>query len=180
MKVLLLCTGFYFMHKLPKKIPIVSYLVYFILIFHPYPYNVLSCLLFCIFFQDLQTMFISWKWVFPSLFVAILFLSQYWNLSSSLIALLSYGLPIFILFILKKDWIGSADVCFILYFSILLGYQRMSVAILLATVSALSFCILFQKREVPFLCFLSVGIYISCFTGYRIWYGIMNFLLGVM
>lgn len=180
MKIFLFIIGVIFGYYLPQKVPIPYYICYLCLLFFPtFPNDVLTCFLYCLFLQDLQTMYISKKWIFPSLFIASLFLYQYWNISSSLVALIAYGLPVFLLFTFKKDWIGSADVCFISYFSLLLGYQRMSVAILISTLSALLFCVLFRKKEVPFLCFLSFGIYFSVLFGYRIWYAIFNFILGV-
>ncbi|MBQ0066183.1 MAG: prepilin peptidase [Firmicutes bacterium] len=178
MKPFLFFIILYYSSKLPRKIPIYIHLVFLLLLIPVHRmYVPLTALLYCLFLQDLETMYISKKWIAPSIMAGIFSLYSYWNLSSSLAALLFFFFPIFVLYRFKKDWIGSADVCFIGYFSLLLGYQRMSVALLIGTVFGLLFCLIFKKREIPFLCFLVVGVYISCLYGYQLWYVLFRFFI---
>lgn len=175
MKIFLFILVLIFSCFLPRRVPIMYHLIFLILLYYPnYPYDVFTAFLYCLFLQDLQTMYISKHWIAPSLLIGFLILYKYWNITSSILALILYVFPISIMYLLKKEWMGCADLYYISYFSIILGYQRLSVTLLISTLSALLFCLCFKKREVPFLSFLSIGVYISCICGYQIWYELFD------
>ncbi len=115
--------------------------------------------------QDAKSMYINKWWILLS--IPFLFVFPIHIYSS----LLSIGYGIIGYFFYKKmHWLGSADVYFFFYFGILMGYERFSVAICIGSVLGLGFALLFKKKQIPYLTFLTIGILISYACGYSIWY----------
>ena len=82
----------------------------------------------------------------------------------------------------KREGLGFGDVKFMLLLGAFLGFQKLTVAVLLASFAGVLvglFFIVFKKKTVklalPFGTFLSLGSYISLFFGHEI----LNFLRGL-
>lgn len=126
--------------------------------------------------QDAKTMYFSKRWILPSLILGLLVWKPY-DLWGSLLGAILFGLPSLCMFHCRKDWIGSADVCFLFYFGWILGYERMIVAMFIALIIGFLWLGLgkrfFAAKEIPFVSCLAIGVSISLFCGYRIWYSLL-------
>ena len=112
--------------------------------------------------KDYETMYIEKYWIFPSILL-LFFCSSYVPLlnrvSTSLVFLFVSGT----IKLIKSDWIGSADVCYLvffgLYISVLLGILW----------------ILYKKKHIlPYVSCLAIGVWIAVLKGYTIFYFLMN------
>lgn len=123
--------------------------------------------------KDYKTMYIEKYWILPSSLLLI-FCSSYVPLlnrilTSLIFLLLSGGIKYF-----KTDWIGSADVCFLVFFGFYLGMERMLVALYISVI--IGFVWLYIKKEsiLPYLSCLALGVWIAYLKGYTLFYFIMN------
>lgn len=128
---------------------------------------VLLIYIYCLFWQDLKTYYISKKWIVPSLFL-ILYLGFPQNWLSSVSGALLYGFPSFAMHRFKPEWIGLADVVYFFYFGALLGLERMIVACLIAIGIGFFWMLGMKKTILPFCSCLSIGVWIAYLKGYTI------------
>lgn len=120
-------------------------------------------------YRDWKDQYISLWWIPPSLVVFSLYPPTIdWE---HVCGAFLFGLPGAYMYHFKEHWIGSADVCFLFFFGLILGYQRMIIAMLVALPLGIFWS--FRKRDVPFITCLCVGIWIAHRMGYKIWYHFM-------
>lgn len=100
--------------------------------------------------KDYETMYIEKYWIFPSILL-LFFCSSYVPLlnrvSTSLVFLFVSGT----IKLIKSDWIGSADVCYLVFFGFYLGIERMLVALYISVLLGILW-ILYKKKAYPSLC----------------------------
>lgn len=88
-------------------------------------------------------MYIEKYWIFPSILL-LFFCSSYVPLlnrvSTSLVFLFVSGT----IKLIKSDWIGSADVCYLVFFGFYLGIERMLVALYISVLLGILW-ILYKK-----------------------------------
>ena len=93
--------------------------------------------------KDYETMYIEKYWIFPSILL-LFFCSSYVPLlnrvSTSLVFLFVSGT----IKLIKSDWIGSADVCYLFFFGFYLGIERMLVALYISVLLGILW-ILYKK-----------------------------------
>ncbi len=124
--------------------------------------------------QDAKTMYISKKWIVPTIVLCVLWLLQEpleWM--DSFCGSCIYG-GVALWMYCKHHWLGSADVCYLFVFGFLLGYERMSIAIGLSALMGICICVCLKKEKIPYLTFLSCGIWVSYVYGYRIWFHLLQ------
>lgn len=129
-----------------------------------------------VFIQDIRTMYYSKYWFYSSVLIGFLVWKPY-DLLGSLFGALLFSLPAACIYKIKKNWIGIADVLFLAYFGAILGYERMLVAMFIALFVAFIWAginhFFFKKDEIPFVSCLVIGVIISLYFGYRIYYQIL-------
>lgn len=151
-----------------------------------------SSVLICIFFIDLEHMLIFNR--FTIIFAALGIVAMFFDGSTTILdhvigslagAVLFLGLYFGCILILKKEGFGFGDVKLIIAAGLLLGWQKLVLAILIASLSAsvVLFIIKYKNKdengkEYPFAPFIVVGIMTSLLVGTPIisWY--MNLILG--
>lgn len=78
--------------------------------------------------KDYETMHIEKYWIFPSL-LFLFFCSSYVPLLNRVCTSLAFLFVSGTIKLIKSDWIGSADVCYLAFFGFYLGIERMLVAL---------------------------------------------------
>ena len=116
--------------------------------------------------KDYETMYIEKYWIFPSILL-LFFCSSYVPLlnrvSTSLVFLFVSGT----IKLIKSDWIGSADVCY-------LGMERMLVALYISVLLGILWILYKKKHILPYVSCLAIGVWIAVLKGYTIFYFLMN------
>lgn len=124
--------------------------------------------------QDMRTYYISRWWLLVLVPVGIGMLIVYpVPVRESVTGACLYGLPGLLMHHWHRDWIGSADVGFFFYYGYLLGCYRMMVAMCISLFIAFIWLFIKKKRNqsmIPFLTCMSLGVGLSFFKGYAIWY----------
>lgn len=132
--------------------------------------------LFSVFYNDIKTMYFSKVWSLISLpfllcFPSVSFLNR---CMSSLI----FFLVSFCMYKFHRDWLGSADVCFLGYFGFCLGFERFLVALYISLLIGFIwlFVLYVQKKAciLPYLSCLSIGVWIAWMRGYTLFDHILN------
>ena len=70
----------------------------------------------------------------------------------------------------RKHWMGMADVAYMFYFGLLIGYERMIIAVLISVIFGFLFFVLKKENMIPYLSCLSIGILFSLCKGYTLFY----------
>ncbi len=134
-----------------------------LVLFHYLPIPIyVSIFLYCLCIQDYYTYYISKKWILPSLALLIYF--HPYSIGTSLI----YGILSYIMY--RKHWMGMADVAYMFYFGLLIGYERMTIAVLISVIFGFLFFVLKKENMIPYLSCLSIGILFSLCKGYTLFY----------
>lgn len=96
----------------------------------PFQLSTLYVVLFLYFLakKDYATMYIEKYWIFPSILL-LCFCSNYVPLFNRVCTSLVFLLVSGTIKIIRTEWIGSADVCFLTFFGFYLGMERMLVAL---------------------------------------------------
>lgn len=119
--------------------------------------------------KDYETMYIEKYWIFPSILL-LFFCSSYVPLlnrvSTSLVFLFVSGT----IKLIKSDWIGSADVCYLVF----LGIERMLVALYISVLLGILWILYKKKHILPYVSCLAIGVWIAVLKGYTIFYFLMN------
>lgn len=124
--------------------------------------------LFAIAINDWQTMYFSKWWVLPSLVILGLFFPV--DLVSSCMGTFLFGGMSILLYHIHHDWIGVADVAYLSYFGFLLGYERMTIALLIGISIGLVYAYIRKAKTIPFLTCLSLGCLVAWWHGYELFY----------
>ena len=149
-----------------------------------------SSVLICIFFIDLEHMLVfdSLVVVLAILGIVAIFVDPDYDWASHLIGAavgfgFFFGVFAFFYFVLKKDALGGGDIELALVMGLLLGWERLLFALIVASVSAAVILSIVSYRrkesrdkEYPFAPFLCVGFAISLFFGTAV----INFYLGIL
>lgn len=123
--------------------------------------------------KDYETMYIEKTWCIPSLFL-FLFCSSYVTLENRLFTCLFFLSVSGGMKLIKPNWIGSADVCFLAFFGFYLGMERMLVALYGSVLLGLLFVCIKKERVLPYLSCLAFGVWIAYLKGYTLFYFLMN------
>ena len=146
--------------------------------------------LICIFFIDLEHLLIYNRFliILALLGVVAIFFDRYTRWYDHLIGAVAFGAVFLLIYygaiwVLKKEGLGFGDVKFAFAAGLLLGWQRMLFAMLIASVSASVVLVIIrrvrgdeQDKEYPFGPFISVGIAVALFFGAPI----INWYLGLI
>ena len=98
--------------------------------------------------KDYETMYIEKYWIF-------LFVSG-------------------IIKLIKSDWIGSADVCYLTFFGLYLGIERMLVALYISILLGFLWILYKKKHILPYVSCLCIGVWIAVLKGYTIFHFLIN------
>ena len=123
--------------------------------------------------KDYETMYIEKYWIFPSILL-LFFCSSYVPLFNRVCTSLVFLLVSGTIKMIKLDWIGSADVCFLTFFGFYLGIERMLVALYISVLLGFIWALYKKKHILPYLSCLSIGVWIAYLKGYTIFYFLMN------
>lgn len=150
-----------------------------------------SSLLICVFFIDLEHMLVFDRFVMLLLILGVLaaFFDPYYGWVSHLIGGVAgfavlYGMQAFFYYALKKDGLGGGDIKLTGAVGLLLGWERLLLAMVLASVSACVILMILQRKqgndegeedsdkEYPFAPFLCSGFWVALTFGAQIitWY----------
>lgn len=99
--------------------------------------------------KDYETMHIEKYWIFPSL-LFLFFCSSYVPLLNRVCTSLAFLFVSGTIKLIKSDWIGSADVCYLAFFGFYLGIERMLVALYTSVLLGILW-ILYKKKAYPSL-----------------------------
>ena len=95
--------------------------------------------------KDYETMYIEKYWVFPSILL-LFFCSSYVPLLNRVCTSLVFLFVSGTIKLIKSDWIGSADVCYLTFFGFYLGIERMLVALYISVLLGILW-ILYKKTH---------------------------------
>lgn len=99
--------------------------------------------------KDYETMYIEKYWVFPSILL-LFFCSSYVPLLNRICTSLVFLFVSGTIKLIKSDWIGSADVCYLVFFGFYLGIERMLVALYISVLLGILW-ISYKKKAYPSL-----------------------------
>lgn len=99
--------------------------------------------------KDYETMYIEKYWIFPSILL-LFFCSSYVPLLNRICTSLAFLFVSGTIKLIKSDWIGSADVCYLAFFGFYLGIERMLVALYTSVLLGILW-ILYKKKAYPSL-----------------------------
>lgn len=123
--------------------------------------------------KDYETMYIEKYWVFPSL-LFLFFCSSYVPLLNRVCTSLAFLFVSGTIKLIKSDWIGSADVCYLSFFGLYLGIERMLVALYISILLGFLWILYKKKHILPYISCLAMGVWIAVLKGYTIFYFLMN------
>ena len=162
------------------KILFLIYLIFNFLYF-PISFSFLYGILFLayLFYQDYKTMYIHPCWIFFT-FLFYVFCKDYVEFKNSLFTSFFYLFVSGSIKVVKKDWIGSADVCLLAFFGFFLGFERMFVALEISIWVGFIWMLILkvQKKDCicPYISCICVGVYIAWIKGYTIYYLLCNLM----
>jgi len=99
--------------------------------------------------KDYETMYIEKYWIFPSILL-LFFCSSYVPVLNRICTSLVFLFVSGTIKLIKSDWIGSADVCYLVFFGFYLGIERMLVALYISVLLGILW-ILYKKKAYPSL-----------------------------
>ena len=99
--------------------------------------------------KDYETMYIEKYWIFPSILL-LFFCSSYVPVLNRICTSLVFLFVSGTIKLIKSDWIGSADVCYLAFFGFYLGIERMLVALYISVLLGILW-ILYKKKAYPSL-----------------------------
>ena len=76
--------------------------------------------------------------------------------------------------LIKSDWIGSADVCYLTFFGFYLGIERMLVALYISVLLGFLWILYKKKHILPYVSCLCIGVWIATLKGYTIFHFLIN------
>lgn len=146
--------------------------------------------LICIFFIDLEHLLIYNRFLVIIALVGVvaIFFDRYTRWYDHIIGSVAFGAVFLLIYygaiwVLKREGLGFGDVKFAFAAGLLLGWQRMLFAMLIASVSASIVLVILRRvrddekeHEYPFGPFISVGIAVALFFGAPI----INWYLGLI
>ena len=112
-------------------------------------------------------MYIEKYWIFPSILL-LCFCSNYVPLFNRVCTSLVFLLVSGTIKIIRTEWIGSADVCFLTFFGFYLGIERMLIALYISVLLGFLWILYKKKHILPYLSCLSIGVWIAYLKGYTI------------
>lgn len=135
----------------------------------------ISCLYACLFailfvqsYQDIVSLEVSNGMMFLLFFIVISICRiEHLNSSFMILGACSVSSIFFVLYVISKGKaIGGADVKFMFLCGLFLGYQHSLLSLFYACMSALPYHIYIykEKSELPFIPFLSLGVYLALFS----------------
>lgn len=123
--------------------------------------------------KDYATMYIEKYWILPSILL-LCFCSNYVPLFNRVCTSLVFLLVSGTIKIIRTEWIGSADVCFLTFFGFYLGMERILVALYISVLLGFLWIVYKKKHILPYLSCLSIGVWIAYLKGYTIFYFLIN------
>lgn len=123
--------------------------------------------------KDYETMYIEKYWVFPSILL-LFFCSSYVPLLNRICTSLVFLFVSGTIKLIKSDWIGSADVSYLVFFGFYLGIERMLVALYISVLLGILWISYKKKHILPYISCLAIGVWIAVLKGYTIFYFLMN------
>lgn len=107
--------------------------------------------------KDYETMYIEKYWIFPSILL-LFFCSSYVPLLNRVCTSLVFLFVSGTIKLIKSDWIGSADVCYLTFFGFYLGIERMLVALYISVL--LGYFGFYIKKSISFhMCHVYASVY---------------------
>lgn len=110
--------------------------------------------------KDYETMYIEKYWIFPSILL-LFFCSSYVPLLNRVCTSLVFLFVSGTIKLIKSDWIGSADVCYLTFFGFYLGIERMLVALYISVLLGILW-ILYKKKAYPSICVMFMHRCMDC------------------
>ena len=129
--------------------------------------------LFALAKKDYKTMYIEKYWIIPS-GILLFFCSSYVSFVNRFFTCLFFLVLSGGMKLLKPSWIGSADVCFLMFFGFYLGFERMLVALYISVVLGFLFIWIKKERLFPYISCLAMGVWIAYLKGYTLFYFLIN------
>ena len=123
--------------------------------------------------KDYETMYIEKHWIIPSCCL-LYFCSSYVPLPNRVCTSLVFLLVSGGIKLIKSEWIGSADVCFLPFFGFYLGIERMLVALYVSVLLGFLWILYKKKHILPYLSCLAIGVWIATLKGYTLFYFLIN------
>lgn len=123
--------------------------------------------------KDYETMYIEKYWIFPSILL-LFFCSSYVPVLNRICTSLVFLFVSGTIKLIKSDWIGSADVCYLVFFGFYLGIERMLVALYISVLLGILWILYKKKHILPYISCLAIGVWIADLKGYTIFYFLMN------
>lgn len=94
--------------------------------------------------KDYETMYIEKYWIFPSILL-LFFCSSYVPVLNQICTSLAFLFVSGTIKLIKSDWIGSADVCYLTFFGFYLGIERMLVALYISVLLGILWIFVIKK-----------------------------------
>lgn len=110
--------------------------------------------------KDYETMYIEKYWIFPSILL-LFFCSSYVPVLNRICTSLVFLFVSGTIKLIKSDWIGSADVCYLTFFGLYLGIERMLVALYISILLGFLW-ILYKKKAYPSICVMLMHRCMDC------------------
>lgn len=143
-----------------------------------FPFSISRSIFFlyleCLLFQDAKSYYIGPEWILPTVMLLLIYFNFF---PVSILGACMFGVPCFVLYRVKSNWLGSADVIYFFIFGGILGVERMLVAVSIALICGFVWLLIKPNSLVPFCSCLSVGVMISILKGYTLWYTLMDYML---
>ena len=118
-------------------------------------------------------MYIEKYWIFPSILL-LFFCSSYVPVLNRIYTSLVFLFVSGTIKLIKSDWIGSADVCYLTFFGLYLGIERMLVALYISILLGFLWILYKKKHILPYVSCLCIGVWIAVLKGYTIFHFLMN------
>lgn len=109
--------------------------------------------------KDNETMYIEKYWIFPSI-LFLFFCSSYVPLLNRVCTSLAFLFVSGTIKLIKSDWIGSADVCYLSFFGFYLGIERMLVALYISVLLGILWILYKKKHILPYISCLAIGVWL--------------------
>lgn len=146
-----------------------------ILLYGNSDFNLLFCLgniLLIVAYNDYTSYYFSkvWLLLLPVIYLLLPFHRLYVG------SFLCVACICVLLYRFYSKYIGSADLVAICIVILFLGIERTIIAVIVSCVIGIGYFLIKKSQYLPFMSFLSVGIWLSILKGYTIWYKIISFL----
>lgn len=117
--------------------------------------------------QDYKTYYFSKYWLVGLIFV--------WFGQRDMLSSLVFGLPCWIMYVKRSEWIGSVDCIMISCLAFILGLERMIVCMCMALFLGFIYHFIYRDRLIPFVSCLAVGAIVAYLKGYMLFYAWIQF-----